>query len=32
MGLYTADDFHPNDTGYGEWCEALAEAIGLDGS
>jgi lysophospholipase L1-like esterase len=29
---YAADDFHPNDTGYGEWCAAFAEAIGLDGS
>ena len=31
-GKYAADDFHPNDTGYGEWCAAFAEAIGLDGS
>ena len=32
QGKYAADDFHPNDTGYGEWCAAFAEAIGLDGS
>jgi acyl-CoA thioesterase I len=31
-GKYAADDFHPNDTGYGEWCASFAEAIGLDGS
>lgn len=32
QGKYAADDFHPNDIGYGEWCAAFAEAIGLDGS
>jgi lysophospholipase L1-like esterase len=32
QGKYAADDFHPNDTGYGQWCAAFAEAIGLDGS
>ena len=32
QGKYAADDFHPNDTGYREWCAAFAEAIGLDGS
>ena len=32
QGKYAADDFHPNDTGYGEWCAAFAHAIGLDGS
>jgi lysophospholipase L1-like esterase len=32
QGKYAADDFHPNDTGYGEWCAAFAEAIGLDAS
>lgn len=32
QGKYAADDFHPNDTGYAEWCAAFAEAIGLDGS
>lgn len=32
QGKYAADDFHPNDAGYGEWCAAFAEAIGLDGS
>jgi lysophospholipase L1-like esterase len=31
-GKYAADEFHPNDTGYGEWCGSFAEAIGLDGS
>jgi lysophospholipase L1-like esterase len=31
-GKYAADDFHPSDTGYSEWCAAFAEAIGLDGS
>jgi lysophospholipase L1-like esterase len=31
-GKYAADEFHPNDTGYGEWCASFAEAIGLDGS
>ncbi len=31
-GKYAADGFHPNDTGYREWCAAFAEAIGLDGS
>ena len=32
QGKYAPDDFHPNDSGYGEWCAAFAEAIGLDGS
>ena len=32
QGKYASDDFHPNDTGYRDWCEAFAEAIGLDGS
>jgi lysophospholipase L1-like esterase len=32
QGKYAADDFHPNDTGYGDWRVAFAEAIGLDGS
>ena len=32
QGKYAADDFHPNDTGYGEWCASFAEAISLDGS
>jgi lysophospholipase L1-like esterase len=32
QGKYAADDFHPNDTGYSNWCAAFAEAIGLDGS
>jgi hypothetical protein len=32
QGKYAADDFHPNDTGYGEWCAAFADAVGLDGS
>ena len=32
QGKYAADDFHPNDTGYRDWCAAFAEAIGLDGS
>jgi lysophospholipase L1-like esterase len=32
QGKYAGDEFHPNDTGYGEWCAAFAEAIGLDGS
>jgi lysophospholipase L1-like esterase len=31
-GKYAGDDFHPNDTGYADWCAAFAEAIGLDGS
>lgn len=31
-GRFAADDFHPNDTGYVAWCEAFAEALGLDGS
>jgi lysophospholipase L1-like esterase len=29
---YAADDFHPNDTGYADWCAAFAGALGLDGS
>ena len=32
QGKYASDDFHPNDTGYRNWCAAFAEAIGLDGS
>ena len=32
QGKYASDDFHPNDTGYRDWCAAFAEAIGLDGS
>jgi hypothetical protein len=32
QGKYAVDDFHPNDTGYADWCAAFAEAIGLDGS
>jgi len=31
-GKYAADDFHPNDIGYRDWCAAFAEAIGLDHS
>jgi lysophospholipase L1-like esterase len=31
-GKYAGDDFHPNDTGYADWCAAFADAIGLDGS
>ena len=31
-GKYAADDFHPNDTGYADWCAAFAAALGLDGS
>jgi hypothetical protein len=30
MGFLTGPE--PNDTGYGEWCAAFAEAIGLDDS
>lgn len=30
QGKYAADDFHPNDAGYGDWCVAFAAAIGLD--
>ena len=29
---YAADDFHPNDNGYADWCTAFADALGLDGS
>jgi lysophospholipase L1-like esterase len=29
---YAADDFHPNDTGYTDWCAAFAGALRLDGS
>ena len=32
QGKYAADDFHPNDTGYRDWCAAFAAAIGFDGS
>jgi lysophospholipase L1-like esterase len=31
-GKYAGDGFHPNETGYADWCVAFAEAIGLDGS
>lgn len=31
-GKYAADDFHPNDTGYADWCAAFADVLGLDGS
>jgi len=31
-GKYAGDGFHPNETGYADWCAAFAEAIGLDGS
>jgi lysophospholipase L1-like esterase len=31
-GKYAADDFHPNDSGYRDWCAAFAAAIGLDAS
>ncbi len=31
-GKYAGDGFHPNETGYADWCTAFAEAIGLDGS
>jgi lysophospholipase L1-like esterase len=27
---YAADDFHPNDNGYADWCAAFAGALGLD--
>ena len=26
-GKFAADDFHPNETGYRDWCDAFAEAI-----
>jgi lysophospholipase L1-like esterase len=29
---YAADDFHPNDAGYADWCAAFAGALRLDGS
>ena len=32
LGKYAPDDFHPNDTGYRDWCAAFAAAIGLDAS
>jgi lysophospholipase L1-like esterase len=32
QGKYAADDFHPNDTGYRDWCAAFAAAIGIDAS
>jgi lysophospholipase L1-like esterase len=32
QGKYAADDFHPNDAGYADWCAAFAEALGLDPS
>jgi lysophospholipase L1-like esterase len=28
-GKYAADDFHPNELGYREWCDAFAEAVGV---
>lgn len=28
-GKFAADDFHPNDTGHRDWCDAFAEALGL---
>jgi lysophospholipase L1-like esterase len=31
-GKYAGDDFHPNDSGYADWCAAFAEALGIDGS
>jgi lysophospholipase L1-like esterase len=31
-GKYAGDDFHPNDAGYGNWCAAFADTIGLGGS
>jgi lysophospholipase L1-like esterase len=31
-GKYAADDFHPSDAGYADWCAAFAGALGLDGS
>jgi lysophospholipase L1-like esterase len=30
-GKYAGDGFHPNETGYADWCAAFAAAIGLDG-
>jgi acyl-CoA thioesterase I len=30
-GKYAGDGFHPNETGYADWCAAFAEVIGLDG-
>jgi hypothetical protein len=32
QGKYAADDFHPNDIGYRDWCAAFAAAIGIDAS
>jgi acyl-CoA thioesterase I len=32
QGKYAADDFHPNDNGYADWCAAFADELGLDGS
>jgi lysophospholipase L1-like esterase len=31
-GKYAADDFHPSDAGYAGWCDAFADALGLDAS
>lgn len=28
-GKFAADDFHPNDVGYRDWCDAFSEAVGL---
>ncbi|MGQ0805336.1 MAG: SGNH/GDSL hydrolase family protein [Actinomycetota bacterium] len=28
-GRFAADDFHPNEIGYRDWCDAFAEAIGV---
>lgn len=30
QGRYAVDNFHPNDRGYADWANVLAEAIGLD--
>lgn len=27
-GKFAADDFHPNEIGYRDWCDAFAEAVG----
>lgn len=31
QGKYAADDFHPNDAGYVDWCAAFADALKMDG-
>jgi lysophospholipase L1-like esterase len=28
-GKFAADDFHPNELGYRDWCDAFAEAVGV---